>query len=68
MVHKAVNSECYRHLAAIYARVSTHEQTTENQITELEALAAQRGLTIIRSYEDKGYSGKTDNLKVGLYY
>ena len=47
-------------LAAIYARVSTHEQTTENQITELEALAAQRGLTIIRSYEDKGYSGKTD--------
>jgi len=47
-------------LAAIYARVSTHEQTTENQITELEALAAQRGLTIIKSYEDKGYSGKTD--------
>lgn len=47
-------------LAAIYARVSTNEQTTENQVTELEALAAQRGLTITRSYEDKGYSGKTD--------
>ena len=47
-------------LAAIYARVSTNEQTTENQVTELEALAAQRGLTIIRSYEDRGYSGKTD--------
>lgn len=47
-------------LAAIYARVSTNEQTTENQVTELEALAAQRGLTITRSYEDKGYSGKND--------
>ena len=47
-------------LAAIYARVSTQEQTTENQVTELEALAAQRGLTIIRSYEDRGYSGKND--------
>ena len=47
-------------LAAIYARVSTNEQTTENQVTELEALAAQRGLTITRSYEDKGYSGTTD--------
>ena len=47
-------------LAAIYARVSTNEQNTENQVTELEALAAQRGLTIIQVYEDKGYSGKTD--------
>ena len=47
-------------LAAIYARVSTNEQTTENQVMELEALAAQRGLTIIQIYEDKGYSGKTD--------
>jgi DNA invertase Pin-like site-specific DNA recombinase len=47
-------------LAAIYARVSTNEQNTENQITELEALAAQRGLTIIQVYEDKGYSGKND--------
>ena len=47
-------------LAAIYARVSTNEQTTLNQITELEALAAQRGLTVFRSYEDTGYSGKND--------
>ena len=47
-------------LAAIYARVSTNEQTTDNQITELQALAAQRGLTIFKTYEDTGYSGKND--------
>lgn len=47
-------------LAAIYARVSTSEQTTENQITELRALAEQRGLTVFKIYEDTGYSGKND--------
>lgn len=47
-------------LAAIYARVSTNEQTTDNQITELQALAAQRSLTIFKTYEDIGYSGKND--------
>ena len=47
-------------IAAIYARVSTTEQSTLNQISELKALAAQRGLTIFKIYEDTGYTGKND--------
>ena len=47
-------------IAAIYARVSTAEQSTLNQISELKALAAQRGLTTFKIYEDTGYTGKND--------
>ncbi len=43
--------------AAIYLRVSTGEQTVENQRRDLEAAAAQRGWTIIASYADEGISG-----------
>ncbi len=42
---------------AIYIRVSTAEQTTENQRRELEAVAAHRGWTVIEVYEDAGISG-----------
>ena len=43
--------------AAIYLRVSTTGQTTENQRRELEAVAAQRGWQIVTTYEDAGISG-----------
>ena len=43
--------------AALYLRVSTDGQTTENQRLALEAVAAQRGRTIVAAYEDAGISG-----------
>ncbi len=42
---------------AIYTRVSTKRQTTENQLQELQAWAARAGCTIVGVYEDKGISG-----------
>lgn len=41
----------------IYLRVSTKDQTTDNQRVELERVAAQRGWTIVHVYEDAGISG-----------
>ena len=43
--------------AALYLRVSTDGQTTENQRLALEAVAAHRGWTISGVYEDAGISG-----------
>jgi DNA invertase Pin-like site-specific DNA recombinase len=43
--------------AAIYLRVSTNEQTVENQRQALEAAAAQRGWQIVATYADEGISG-----------
>ena len=42
---------------AIYIRVSTHEQTTSNQIMELKEIAARGGLTIVAEFSDEGISG-----------
>ena len=47
--------------AAIYARVSTLDQTTENQIIELRRYAETRGWTA-DEYVDEGVSGSTDQL------
>lgn len=38
--------------AALYLRVSTEEQTVENQRPELLALARMRGLDVVRTYEE----------------
>lgn len=46
--------------AAIYARVSTSDQTTENQLAELRAYAAARGWTV-KEFVDSGLSGATDS-------
>ncbi len=46
--------------AAVYARVSTLEQTTENQLSELRRYIAQRGWTA-HEYVDNGVSGSTDS-------
>ena len=42
---------------ALYLRVSTKEQTTENQRRELEAVAKRSGWTVGGVYEDAGISG-----------
>jgi DNA invertase Pin-like site-specific DNA recombinase len=43
--------------AALYARVSTGGQTTENQLRELTAVAERLGWEIVERYVDEGISG-----------
>ncbi len=43
--------------AALYARVSTGGQTTENQLRELEAVAGRLGWEIVERFVDEGISG-----------
>jgi DNA invertase Pin-like site-specific DNA recombinase len=43
--------------AAIYARVSTDGQTTDNQVIALGEIAGRRGWDIVEVYTDKGISG-----------
>jgi DNA invertase Pin-like site-specific DNA recombinase len=42
---------------ALYVRVSTDDQATENQKLVLGQVAAARGWTIVETYEDAGLSG-----------
>ena len=42
---------------AIYARVSTDKQSTENQLLELRSLCDKLGYTIVQEYTDNGISG-----------
>ena len=42
---------------AIYARVSTDKQSTENQLLELRSLCTKLGYTIVQEYTDNGISG-----------
>ena len=42
---------------AIYSRVSTDHQTTENQERELRAIADRMGWTVVKVYRDQGVSG-----------
>jgi len=42
---------------ALYLRVSTTEQTTENQRIELHRAAKRRGWKVVEIYEDHGISG-----------
>jgi hypothetical protein len=42
---------------AIYARVSTDDQTVENQRRELEAAAERHGWQLVQVFTDKGVSG-----------
>ncbi len=45
------------HTIAIYSRVSTDSQTTENQERELREVASRMGWTIMKIYRDEGVSG-----------
>lgn len=46
---------------AIYARVSTRDQTCENQLRELRAHAQQRRWEIVEEYVDTGFSGSNES-------
>jgi DNA invertase Pin-like site-specific DNA recombinase len=43
--------------AALYLRVSTDGQSVENQRLALQAVAAQRGWSVVAGYDDNGISG-----------
>ncbi|NCY07805.1 MAG: recombinase family protein, partial [Betaproteobacteria bacterium] len=43
--------------AVVYARVSTTDQTTENQLIALRDLADKNGHQIVAEYIDQGVSG-----------
>jgi DNA invertase Pin-like site-specific DNA recombinase len=49
----------HEHRAAQYVRMSTdlHQHSIDNQSDAIALYAAQRGLTIVRTYEDAGRSG-----------
>jgi DNA invertase Pin-like site-specific DNA recombinase len=47
--------------AAIYARVSTKDQSTEGQVTQLTAYCQARGWTDVAIFRDDGISGVRDN-------
>ena len=42
---------------ALYLRVSTDNQTTENQRLALMGVAERRGWEVVQTYEDAGISG-----------
>jgi DNA invertase Pin-like site-specific DNA recombinase len=51
----------------LYLRVSTSEQTTENQRRELMAVAERHGWAVVRNFEDAGISGaKSRDSRPGL--
>ena len=43
--------------AALYVRVSTDQQSVDNQIRELRQVAERRGWTVVEVYSDAGISG-----------
>jgi len=46
---------------AIYARVSTSDQSTESQLMDLRRYARDRGWTVFEEYRDNGISGTKDS-------
>src|SRR3954470_5070940 len=48
---------------AIYLRVSTSKQDTDNQRRELEAVAARSGWQVVKVFEDAGISGAKERDK-----
>src|SRR5450432_4647828 len=49
--------EVFMKRVAIYLRVSTSKQDTDNQRRELEAVAERSGWKVVKVYEDAGISG-----------
>jgi DNA invertase Pin-like site-specific DNA recombinase len=47
--------------AALYVRVSSEEQTTQNQEPELRRWAKRLGLKVVKKYADNGLSGSRRN-------
>ena len=52
---------------AIYLRVSTKEQTTENQRREIEIVAERAGWDVVQVFEDAGVSGAKGREKRPAY-
>jgi DNA invertase Pin-like site-specific DNA recombinase len=48
---------------ALYLRVSTDHQTTDNQELELRQVAERAGWTIVEVYKDRGISGAKDRVQ-----
>ncbi len=46
---------------AIYARVSTSDQSTESQLLDLRRYVRERGWTLFKEYADNGISGTKDS-------
>jgi len=46
---------------AIYARVSTTDQSTDPQLLDLRRYVSERGWTSFKEYTDNGISGTTDS-------
>jgi DNA invertase Pin-like site-specific DNA recombinase len=46
---------------AIYARVSTKDQSCELQLRDLRAYCSARGFTLLQEYVDTGFSGAKDS-------
>ena len=49
--------------AAIYARVSTDQQTVDNQLGVLREVAERNGWVVVQEYLDEGISGATKRAK-----
>jgi DNA invertase Pin-like site-specific DNA recombinase len=52
-----IGQEVAMRRVAIYLRVSTDKQTTDNQRRELELVAERSGWKVVKVYEDAGISG-----------
>ncbi len=50
-----------RNRVAVYARVSTSDQSTESQLLDLRRYVRERGWDIFREYVDEGISGTKDS-------
>lgn len=48
-------------IVAIYARVSTDEQSVEAQLRDLREFAQRRGWVVAKEFIDEGYSGAKDS-------
>lgn len=48
-------------IVAIYARVSTDEQSVEAQLRDLREFAQRRGWAVAKEFIDEGYSGAKDS-------
>jgi DNA invertase Pin-like site-specific DNA recombinase len=55
--HHSIGAADMTKHVALYLRVSTSEQTTENQRQELQTVAMRAGWEIVEVYEDAGISG-----------
>jgi len=52
--------------AALYARVSTRDQTNENQLVQLRQFVASQGWTIVNEFSDQVTGSKSDKDRPGL--